>query len=413
VSPEVTTIDGHPYAVVTAALVLLLALAAWGFVRLRATSRRRIRTGVVPGWRTLRTTALRAVLWFLSWPHVVDRALGTHRVPTSASPSFEIVRWPGGRLLHYPASGIRRGAPVLLVHSLVTQPWILDLAPGCSLVESLTASGRDVYLLDWGHPERATVSQGLLDKAGLVHAARSVAAGADAAAVHVVGYCSGATVALLATAMSPEQTASLSLIAPMVDASPSGGMQTVMGARWLLPPLLLDGHGCVPAAAVRESFHLLRPMALRAARQRWRMRHDPAATRIAAALTRWTWEQRPLAGGVFFDLVDMFRANPFMGDGWPAGSTTVDLRNIRTPTLVAVSSRDHIVPVDSSLAVLDLLQGPVEVASTAGGHVSMIAGLDAHGTLYPRLAGWLDRHDDPRVAADSVRPWRQMDRAAP
>src|SRR5439155_11286571 len=105
-------------------------------------------------------------------------------------------------------------------------------------------------------------------------------------------------------------------------------------------------------------------------------------------------------------------ANPLMGDGWPAGSTTVDLRDIRTPTLVAVSNRDHIVPVHSSLAVLDLLQGPVEVASTAGGHVSMVAGVDAHQVLYPQLAEWLDRHDLP-VAADSVRPWRHMDRAAP
>jgi polyhydroxyalkanoate synthase len=216
--------------------------------------------------------------------------------------------------------------------------------------------------------------------------------------VHVLGYCSGATVALLATAAGNEQTASLSLIAPMVDAAPRGGMQPVMTARWLLPSLLLDDRGCVPAAAIRESFHLLRPMALRAARQRWRLRHDPMAARIAGALTRWTWEQRPLPGGVFFDLVDLFRTNALMGGGWPAGEASIDLRDITTPTLIAVSERDHIVPIASSLALTTLVKGPVEVTRSSGGHVSMIAGLDAQSTLYPAISQWMDRQDNVATA---------------
>ena len=48
---------------------------------------------------------------------------------------------------------VRYGPPVLIVHSLVSRSYILDLRPGNSLVEYLTAAGLDVFMLDWGVPD--------------------------------------------------------------------------------------------------------------------------------------------------------------------------------------------------------------------------------------------------------------------
>ena len=42
--------------------------------------------------------------------------------------------------------------PVLLVMSLVSKSYILDLAPGQSFIEFLLKQGYDVYLIDWGVP---------------------------------------------------------------------------------------------------------------------------------------------------------------------------------------------------------------------------------------------------------------------
>src|SRR5258706_10860851 len=44
--------------------------------------------------------------------------------------------------------------PVLMVTSLVNQPYILDLIPGQSMVEHLLKQGFDVYLIEWGRPRR-------------------------------------------------------------------------------------------------------------------------------------------------------------------------------------------------------------------------------------------------------------------
>ncbi len=58
------------------------------------------------------------------------------------------------RLYRYqPDDGVPRGEPLLLVMSLVTRPTVFDLLPDNSLVASLLAAGRDVYLLEWGTPD--------------------------------------------------------------------------------------------------------------------------------------------------------------------------------------------------------------------------------------------------------------------
>src|ERR1043166_2148484 len=48
---------------------------------------------------------------------------------------------------------IRYATPVVIVHSLVSRSYILDLRPGSSHVEYLLDQGFDVFMLDWGVPD--------------------------------------------------------------------------------------------------------------------------------------------------------------------------------------------------------------------------------------------------------------------
>src|SRR5690349_21541843 len=57
------------------------------------------------------------------------------------------------KLYHYrPLSDEVYRVPLLLVMSLVSKPYILDLTPGQSLIEFLLQRGFDVYMIDWGVP---------------------------------------------------------------------------------------------------------------------------------------------------------------------------------------------------------------------------------------------------------------------
>src|SRR3990172_8313925 len=57
------------------------------------------------------------------------------------------------RLNHYhPMSDEVYRIPVVLVMSLISKPYILDLTPGFSFVEFLLKNGYDVFMIDWGVP---------------------------------------------------------------------------------------------------------------------------------------------------------------------------------------------------------------------------------------------------------------------
>ena len=85
-----------------------------------------------------------------------QRACATSRGSTGqvgATPKDVVWRRDKAELWRYRSGPVRYGPPVLIVHSLVSRSYILDLRPGSSLVEYLTDAGLDVFLLDWGVPD--------------------------------------------------------------------------------------------------------------------------------------------------------------------------------------------------------------------------------------------------------------------
>ena len=103
--------------------------------------------------------------------------------------------WKRGKaeLWRYRNGTVRYGPPVLIVHSLVSRSYILDLRPGNSLVEYLTAPGLDVFMLDWGVPDELDADNDL-ERYVDWYLPRAVAAvqretGSDE--VTLVGYCLG------------------------------------------------------------------------------------------------------------------------------------------------------------------------------------------------------------------------------
>ena len=60
----------------------------------------------------------------------------------------------------YRSDKVVHAPPLLIVFSLVSQSYILDLTPGNSFVEHLRDDGFDVYLVDWGGRRRAMPTTG-------------------------------------------------------------------------------------------------------------------------------------------------------------------------------------------------------------------------------------------------------------
>ena len=74
--------------------------------------------------------------------------------------------WRDGKVVLYRFVGEQaptRRTPLLIVYALVNRPYMVDLQAGRSLVQKLLALGQDVYVLDWGYPDRSERFQTLED----------------------------------------------------------------------------------------------------------------------------------------------------------------------------------------------------------------------------------------------------------
>src|SRR5690606_41260021 len=53
------------------------------------------------------------------------------------------------------SSDLRARTPLLISYALVNRPYVVDLQRDRSLVKGLLARGEDVYIIDWGYPDRS------------------------------------------------------------------------------------------------------------------------------------------------------------------------------------------------------------------------------------------------------------------
>jgi polyhydroxyalkanoate synthase subunit PhaC len=182
---------------------------------------------------------------------------------------------------------------------------------------------------------------------------------------------------------------SLTAIAPLIDTAVAGQLGGLLRSPRLSPVLGLDGNGLLPAALIRESFHWLRPIALRAARQTWLRRRDPTWRATAGPLSRWVWEQTPIPGALLFDLIDYARSNALHEGGWTVHGRPARLESLGVPVMLAVAAADHIVPPAASRTLIDRLRRPPRVVECPGGHVAMLTGADTRSMLYRELVDFL------------------------
>ena len=112
--------------------------------------------------------------------------------PGTGQPDM-IAQWGKMRLVRYQARGPRRHpVPVLIVSPLIAKPYVLDLAPGLSLVDHLVERGLELFLLDFGIPDRRDRQLRFEDHLGVVDLAMNeLLAQTGAKRSTLLGYCLG------------------------------------------------------------------------------------------------------------------------------------------------------------------------------------------------------------------------------
>jgi polyhydroxyalkanoate synthase len=299
-------------------------------------------------------------------------------------------------LYHYrPTTDEVYRVPVLLVMSLVSKPYILDLAPGQSLIEFLVSRGHDVYMIDWGEP-RPEDSGLRLESYVLDFIPDCIARVRDDSGepdVSLVGYCMGGMLSVMYAALHPNGP--LKNLACFTTPFNFDGMGLMK--RWSDPKhfdvdRIVDTLGNVPPELLVRSFEMMRPVSRIAQQIRlWDNMWSDEFVRSYRVFDRWANDQIAFPGECFRQTTKELQwANKLYKGELRLGGRLVDVKRIEVPFLHVMAEHDHIVPYEAARELVDAV-GSADAQSIVlkGGHVSLVAGPNAARRMWPALDLWL------------------------
>jgi polyhydroxyalkanoate synthase subunit PhaC len=295
---------------------------------------------------------------------------------------------------YYPQADELYRVPVLIVYSLVNQPYILDLAPGQSLIEFLLRQGFDVYMIEWGRPRsehtHLRMEDYVLDR--IPRCVAKVVEDSGEPEVSIIGYCIGGLLAVMYAALHPDgPLKNLVCLAAPID---SDGLESLK--KWMEShfdeQLLIDTHGNVPPDLVQNTLRMLRPFGKVAGQMNLLNnldKEDFVTSNLRFA--KWESDNVPFPAAAFKQLVnDFLRGNKLIRNEWELDGKRIDLGRIRVPLLHLLAEYDHITPYAAAKALVPLVgsadRGEIVLK---GGHVGLVAGRSAVKQMWPALVKWL------------------------
>jgi polyhydroxyalkanoate synthase len=316
------------------------------------------------------------------------------------------VVWQRGRsqLWHYRNDDVRYSPPLLIVFSLVSRSFILDLTPGNSFVEQLLAAGFDVYLIDWGEPDERDAQNRLEDYVDdyIPAAVQRVLELSGCSELNLFGYCFGGDLTLLYAAHHPDAPLrSLTVLATPVDFTRMGPLADIFRVGGLDVDDVLDDDGNVPPQVVVQGFRTLKPTAeVSRYVTLWERLWSDEYVASYQAMTGWSDDHVPFPGAAARETVQMLvRDNGMVTDRLAVGGDPVHLRDVRVPFLTVRADRDHIVPPEATAPLIDLVgsEDKHELRLDAG-HMGLVVGRTAARTTVPTILDFLRRRSDERPA---------------
>jgi polyhydroxyalkanoate synthase subunit PhaC len=271
-----------------------------------------------------------------------------------------------------------REVPLLFAPPTINKFYVLDLAPGRSMVEWLLRQGQQVFAISWRNPD---AEQGHFDfdtyAAAVLEARDAVAAITGQPAVHVNGACSGGMIAAgalghLAAEARLGEIATLTLMVVALD-NERAGTAAAFAGRDVAAAAVAESarRGYVDGRALAGVFTWLRPNDLvwNYVVNNYLMGKAPPAFDVLY----WNQDSVRLAAGVHRDFIRIGLENAFAEPGaLEVLDTPVDLGAVDLDSYVVAGSADHIIPWENAYRSTQLLGGTARFVLSTSGHIQAL-----------------------------------------
>lgn len=347
-----------------------------------------------------------------------DLALNPPKVQVGQTPADVILTEGKMRVLHYRCpKGVdpEDRPPLLCVYALINKPYIMDLQPGLSIVESLLARGLDVYLIDWGTPNELDKDLTIHDYVnGLIaHAVEAVQKESGHDQIHILGYCMGGTFSIMYAAQHPENVRTLALMAAGVDFETRNSLLNIwVHAPGFDPHKIARTYGLIPARFFAEGWALLDP--LRNSYLKFKdlveKIDDKTFVENFLRMEKWNTDGIPMAGPTYAEFIHKgYQQNLLIKGEWTLDGEKepIDLSRITMPLATIVGLKDNLVAAESTERVFDHV-GSKDTTKFQhpSGHIGLAVSRRAHSDLWPRYADWVlaRSRGTPRASPSARKP---------
>jgi polyhydroxyalkanoate synthase len=325
----------------------------------------------------------------------LERLASVGPVDYGATERHEV--WRDGKVVLYRFVGDKpptARVPLLVCYALVNRPYMIDLQHDRSLVRGLLERGEDVYVIDWGYPDR---SDRFLDLDDYINrfidgAVDHLRAASGREAINLLGICQGGTFSLCYAALHPRKVANLVTMVTPVDFHTPDNMLSSW-TRNLDVDLFVDTLGNVPADLMNFCYLTLKPFRLNV--QKYvgliDILDDKHAVEDFLRMEKWIFDSPDQAGEAFRQFIKQFyQGNGFVNGGIDIGGREVSLRNVTAPVLNIYAEQDHLVPPDASRALKGLVgTRDYTELSFKGGHIGIYVSSRAQREVPSAIHAWL------------------------
>jgi polyhydroxyalkanoate synthase len=297
----------------------------------------------------------------------------------AVTPGSVVLRNEVLELIHYqPQTDEVRETPLLVVPPTINKYYILDLAPGRSLVEYLVAQGQQVFAVSWRNPDQEQGHFDLDTYARAISEAReAVAEISGAEAVHIAAACSGGIVTAglaghLAASGELGGVASLTLLVCALDNAQAGTI-AALGTRDVAAAAVAESarKGYVDGQALAGVFTWLRPNDLvwSYVVNNYLLGKEPPAFDILY----WNQDTVRMAAGLHRDFIHIALENSFTQPGaLEVLGTPVDMSAVDIDVYAVAGLSDHIVPWENAYRSAQLFGGSRRFVLARSGHIQAL-----------------------------------------
>ena len=274
--------------------------------------------------------------------------------------------------------------PVLIVPAWIMKYYILDLAPGSSLVEYLVERGHTVFCISWKNPQADDRDLGMEDYAQLGPMAALEAVGriVPKRKVHAVGYCLGGTLlAATAAAMARDadaRLATMTLFAAQTDFREPGELSLFIDESQVgLLEAQMKERGYLTSRQMAGAFQMLRSYDLLWSRMVGE--YLLGERRALNELMAWNADATRMPARMHSEyLRSLFLHNDLAEGRYRVAGGTVSLEDIRVPMFIVSTLADHVAPWRSVYKIQHLSPAPMTFVLTTGGHNAGIVSPPGH-----------------------------------